>query len=106
MNPHEDRLADLQMQLAERFIDIWVNEDIRPTGIVRMVTPDGEMTLRSHGTGGEYAESAIDKASASKAPEVNVIVDNGVSTESSAPTTEASPKASADADKPAPEESQ
>jgi hypothetical protein len=39
--------------------EIWVSERIHPSGIVRLLSPNGEMSLRSHGTGGEYGESVI-----------------------------------------------
>jgi hypothetical protein len=52
---------------AERFsvtqgsktFDVWINEKVYPTGIVRLRSLDGEMILRNHGQGGEYAQSAI-----------------------------------------------
>lgn len=50
---------------GEKKTEVWVNEEIRPTGIVKMISPDGELQLMRHGTGGSDAESAIDR----KAPE-------------------------------------
>ena len=39
--------------------EVWVSESIHPSGIVRLISPNGQMTLRSHGTGGEYGASVI-----------------------------------------------
>lgn len=44
-----------------REIDLWVNERVPPTGIVRLRSPDGEMLLRNYGLGGEHAQSLIDE---------------------------------------------
>jgi hypothetical protein len=51
-----------RVRRGERRFDVWINEDIRPSGIVRLVSPEGEMVLRGHGKGGEQAESRIDRA--------------------------------------------
>jgi len=39
--------------------EIWLNDDVRPLGLVRMVTPQGELKLQRHGKGGQDAQSAI-----------------------------------------------
>ncbi|MFA7693549.1 MAG: hypothetical protein WCX86_11695 [Candidatus Hydrogenedentales bacterium] len=41
--------------------NVWVNEEIRPTGIVKMISPDGELLLTSYGIGGKDAESALER---------------------------------------------
>ncbi len=41
--------------------ELWVNDDIRPMGIVKMVNADGELVLNRFGTGGPDAESALDR---------------------------------------------
>lgn len=41
--------------------EVWVNESVRPMGIVKMISPDGELLLTRHGTGGRDAESAMDR---------------------------------------------
>lgn len=38
---------------------LWINDTIKPTGIVKLESLDGQMVLRSHGKGGEYAKSLI-----------------------------------------------
>lgn len=62
------RAEHLKVVEGGHTIDLYVNEDIKPTGIVRMSTPDGEMVLRSKGFGGKYGESALDEASGSEPP--------------------------------------
>jgi hypothetical protein len=39
--------------------ELWLNNAVRPMGIVRMVTGDGELNLKRYGKGGEDARSAI-----------------------------------------------
>ncbi len=38
---------------------LWINESIKPTGIVKLESLDGRMVLRNYGEGGEYAKSVI-----------------------------------------------
>lgn len=45
----------------ERVIDLWLSDDVLPSGIVRMQSEGAVMTLRSHGTGGKFAESVINR---------------------------------------------
>lgn len=40
-------------------VELWVNDDIKPMGIVRMRGREGELLLRIHGEGGPNAESKI-----------------------------------------------
>jgi len=44
---------------GDKSVHLWINEDVTPSGVVRMRAPDGEMTLRNYGVGGKNAESAI-----------------------------------------------
>ena len=41
--------------------EVWVNDDIRPMGIVKLVSPEGELILTRFGSGGPDAESALDR---------------------------------------------
>ncbi|HUW61773.1 MAG TPA: hypothetical protein VMZ06_12300 [Candidatus Bathyarchaeia archaeon] len=40
-------------------VDIWLNDEVRPMGIVKQVTPSGEFKLRNYGVGGQDARSVI-----------------------------------------------
>lgn len=40
--------------------ELWLNNDVRPMGVVRMVSPQGELHLRRYGKGGKDGESSID----------------------------------------------
>lgn len=56
--------------LAERFAvgrgeaktEIWVSEEVRPMGLVRMKSPEGELILQRFGVGGKDGASAIPDA--------------------------------------------
>lgn len=39
--------------------EIWVNDSVRPLGIVKMVSAEGQLLLQRFGTGGKDAESVI-----------------------------------------------
>ena len=39
--------------------EVWINEEVRPMGVVRMVSPNGELQLRRFGKGGPDAVTAI-----------------------------------------------
>ena len=41
-------------------LEVWLNEDVRPMGIVRMKSADGDLILRNYGAGGPDARSMID----------------------------------------------
>ncbi len=41
-------------------VELWLNDSVRPMGIVRMHGPQGELTLRDYGDGGENAKSRLD----------------------------------------------
>ena len=56
----EIRAEHIQATSEGRVVDLWIDESVRPTGVVRLRTSDGEMVLRSHGEGGKYGESLID----------------------------------------------
>lgn len=45
-------------------VELWLNDDVRPTGIVRMRAVYGELILRNHGEGGENAVSKLDQLAA------------------------------------------
>jgi hypothetical protein len=45
-----------------RRVDLWTNKDIRPSGIVRMHSDEGEMILRNYGEGGKAGQSLITEA--------------------------------------------
>lgn len=58
--------------------EVWVNKTIRPMGIVKMISPDGELLLTRYGEGGRDAESAMDrKAPEEAANSVSVRVNKG-----------------------------
>lgn len=54
--------------------ELWVNDAIRPMGIVKMITPEGELVLIRHGKGSVDAESAIDKTVQEGEPGTGVTV--------------------------------
>lgn len=41
--------------------EVWTSDQARPMGIVRLVSKDGELMLRTTGKGGEIAQSVIDR---------------------------------------------
>ncbi len=53
------RAEHYEVTQGDQIINVWINEKINPTGIVRMQSQDGEMVLRNHGEGGENAKSII-----------------------------------------------
>ena len=56
--------------------EVWTNDTVRPTGIVRMRTPNGELTLRRYGKGGPDSVSAIktEPGKSSGQPKSNISV--------------------------------
>jgi hypothetical protein len=48
-----------KVQQGVQMMDVWINDAIKPTGIVKLESLDGRMVLRNHGVGGEYAKSVI-----------------------------------------------
>lgn len=89
---------------AERFVladpaapdaktEVWINDDVRPMGIVRMVSPHGELRLIRFGKGGPDAVSAINKAPvAADAPEARPQTNISVRVEGGAPEPEPEPE--------------
>ena len=58
--------------------EVWVNDAIRPMGIVKMTSPEGELLLTRHGLGGADAESALErKTPDEKQHDVTVRVEPG-----------------------------
>ena len=53
------RAEHYKVQQGGQTMDVWINDAIKPTGIVRLDSLDGRMVLRNHGVGGEYAKSVI-----------------------------------------------
>lgn len=49
---------------GEATVDVWLSDAVRPMGIVKMVSPEGELLLNRHGTGGPDGQSKIDAAPA------------------------------------------
>ena len=52
------RPADKEGAPEER-LEVWLNNSVRPMGIVRMAAPEGELVLRRYGKGGPDARSTI-----------------------------------------------
>lgn len=63
------RAEHLEVVQEDRSLHIWVNEEIKPSSIVRLKTEEGEMVLRSYGAGGTFGESTLDSLAA---PQVQV----------------------------------
>ncbi|HQN01749.1 MAG TPA: hypothetical protein PLL36_11765, partial [Candidatus Hydrogenedentes bacterium] len=59
--------------------EVWLNNDVRPMGIVRLTSPEGELLLTRFGTGGPDAESAIDRKLKEQEEDVKVEVTPGPS---------------------------
>lgn len=55
----EVQAEHFEIQSGGKKMDVWINEKVNPSGIVKLKSIDGEMTLRNHGDGGEYASSVI-----------------------------------------------
>lgn len=84
------RAEHLRVKQENRTIELWVNDDIRPTGIVKLKTPDGQMVLSRYGSGGEYGESVLDETPiegfAPPKPDVEVRTPNEGTTDSAEDT--------------------
>lgn len=78
---------------GDRTIEIWINEDVYPIGVVRMVSPDGELLLRSFGVGGKDGESVLEAKPERRNVEVKVDVEEPAPTNEDA---EHSPEAETD----------
>lgn len=55
----EVQAEHFEVEHAGKKMDVWINEKVNPSGIVKLKSIDGEMTLRNHGEGGEFASSVI-----------------------------------------------
>lgn len=69
--------------------ELWINDKVRPLGIIKLVTPDGELKLLRYGKGGVDGLSAFDRADIIAQPEDVNRTDIRVHTEveDSGPTT-------------------
>lgn len=47
------------MTVEGRTLEVWLNDAVRPMGVVRMSSSDGELVLRDYGVGGEDGQSKI-----------------------------------------------
>ncbi|GMW00059.1 MAG: hypothetical protein AMXMBFR84_11970 [Candidatus Hydrogenedentota bacterium] len=72
----------IELREGDRIVHLWVNEQIKPTGIVKLRTTGGEMTLRNSGIGGDHAQSVITEtplkpgeAPVSSGPEPEILVE-------------------------------
>jgi len=73
---------------GENANEVWLNDDVRPMGIVKMVGADGELILTRFGKGGPDAESAIErKLREQEADDLKVEVSPGHSRNFSGKTT-------------------
>jgi len=61
-----------QIQGADGTVDIWLNEQVKPLGIVQMRSTLGEMKLQRYGQGGPDGESSLGKKRESLEPRVEV----------------------------------
>lgn len=61
---------------TDRKVELWINDEVKPMGIVRMTSPDGELLLRNFGRGGDNARSTLDLPAAEFQP-----VEGGVTVE-------------------------
>jgi len=46
---------------GDNISEVWLNESIRPMGIVKLVSPEGELFLTRYGKGGPDAESSLER---------------------------------------------
>ena len=53
---------------TDRKVELWLNDKVKPMGIVRMTSPDGELLLRNFGHGGNDARSTLDLPAAEFQP--------------------------------------
>lgn len=67
--------------------EVWLNEDVRPMGIVKLKSAEGELVLRNYGVGGKDARSVINEPLPPGSPEagsdvkVEVHVEKGGATD-------------------------
>jgi len=55
------RAEHFELTPGDQKVELWLNDDVRPMGIVKMKSPEGELVLRNHGVGGPDARSIIDE---------------------------------------------
>lgn len=56
----EIRAEHYLLEGRKRKVEVWLNDQVKPMGIVRMTSPDGELVLRNCGEGGNDARSTLD----------------------------------------------
>jgi len=71
---------------GDRKIEFWLNDKVKPMGIVRMTSPDGALFLRTFGDGGDNARSVLDLPASEFQPvegnlKVDVQVDHNTASE-------------------------
>lgn len=74
----EDKAVDAEhyeLSAKEGKTDIWLNDQLPPMGLVKLKSPQGELTLRNNGTGGQDARSVIDEPAVLGGPGDDVKVD-------------------------------
>ncbi|HPO14960.1 MAG TPA: hypothetical protein PLI09_16075 [Candidatus Hydrogenedentes bacterium] len=62
---------------GQQKVEVWLNDEVRPMGIVKMTSPSGDLVLQRYGKGGPDGTSAIDALKQSEdptAPTTNVKV--------------------------------
>jgi hypothetical protein len=72
--PKQDNPAEVQK------MDVWLNDEVRPMGIVKMTSADGELLLQRYGKGGADGTSHMDAIKQDETPgssEVKVNVEGG-----------------------------
>ena len=55
----EIRAEHIVVEGEDNAVELWLNDDVRPMGVVRMRGPQGELRLRSYGEGGENGLSRL-----------------------------------------------
>jgi hypothetical protein len=72
------RAQHYELKAGDGKSELWTNEEVAPTGVVQMKSPEGTLLLRNYGTGGADANSVIDapriKGEKDKEPGVKVEV--------------------------------
>jgi len=58
---------------GDQQVELWLNDDVRPMGIVKMKSPEGELVLRNHGVGGPDARSVLEEEPVPRADEWSVM---------------------------------
>lgn len=54
------RAERFEVTQGDQTLNLWIHNDVLPTGIVRLQSPEGDMLLRNYGIGGRDAESLIE----------------------------------------------